>query len=464
MSILHTSDLHLDHVLTEYRRDVRAVRRRELVDTFNFIVSEAIRLNVRLVLIPGDLICADSVADSVVEEVRNGFARLGRSSIFVAVTPGEAEESGGLELLREACSGENVHLFMAEEWSSVSPFPGVTVWGLRTTSRNSTMPVLSNLVVEGSGMHVGLMHGTFAGTPGLDSSICPISPDALSQSGLDYLALGHYHNMVNCSVGKATCWYSGSPVHLNFDTRGERHALLVSLREDGTRVNPMKVPSRQHRVITVDIAGKSGAEIRERLSDMANAELCLRVELEGRVDPALRPILAGLAREFEDRFFHLEVADRTELVVRGPKGEDRRRPGRGSTRKEVRLPRTDQPAGKNYHANCTGMDALERDLLEAEQTFTAKMVALLTQSEEANAAAPGSFAGQKDSPESSFKARRPESEGSGDRSHVDNPYGVERWKEVVDCALALGLSALGEVFRGDDREAVGCGEKRRPDD
>jgi DNA repair exonuclease SbcCD nuclease subunit len=124
VSILHTSDLHLDHVLTEYRRDVRAVRRRELVDTFNFIVSEAIRLNVRLVLIPGDLICADSVADSVVEEVRNGFARLGRSSIFVAVTPGEAEESGGLELLREACSGENVHLFMAEEWSSVSPFPG----------------------------------------------------------------------------------------------------------------------------------------------------------------------------------------------------------------------------------------------------------------------------------------------------------------------------------------------------
>ncbi|MDD4337167.1 MAG: metallophosphoesterase, partial [Firmicutes bacterium] len=115
LNILHTSDLHLDHVLTEYRREVRAVRRGELIGTFNLLVSEAIRLDVRLLLVAGDLICTQSAADSTVEVVRDAFARLGRNSIFVAVIPGDAEEEGGLELLRDACSGENVHLFLGEE-------------------------------------------------------------------------------------------------------------------------------------------------------------------------------------------------------------------------------------------------------------------------------------------------------------------------------------------------------------
>ncbi|MFA7634856.1 MAG: metallophosphoesterase, partial [Bacillota bacterium] len=143
LNILHTSDLHLDYVLSEYRREVRPVRRDELIGTFNFLVSESMRLGVKLLLIAGDLICTRSAADSTVEVVRDAFRRLGRDSIFVAVIPGDAEEEGGLELLRDACSGENVHLFLGEEWSSISPFPGITLWGLRTTWRNSNVPVLS---------------------------------------------------------------------------------------------------------------------------------------------------------------------------------------------------------------------------------------------------------------------------------------------------------------------------------
>jgi exonuclease SbcD len=449
LNILHTSDLHLDHVLTEYRREVRAVRRGELIGTFNLLVSEAIRLDVRLLLVAGDLICTQSAADSTVEVVRDAFARLGRNSIFVAVIPGDAEEEGGLELLRDACSGENVHLFLGEEWSSISPFPGVTVWGLRTTRRNSNTPVLSNLFVEGAGMHVGLMHGTFAGTPGLDSSICPVSPEALSRSGLDYLALGHYHNMVNCSVGRATCWYSGSPVHLNFETRGERHALLASLRDDGVRVKPIKVASRPHRVVTIDITGKSGAELCERLEDMANPDLCLRVELEGLVAPGAREVLAKLEAEFEDRFFHLKVTDRTDLPTGDQRRQDRRRRGRSRAGRQISTPAA---AGKTDLQG--GQDSIllsEMALRNAERDFVAKIETAAQRPPVA-----------KDCPGDGTRA---DEFGEANREAILSSSCVQHEcgcsKEVVDRATALGLSVLGEVFCHDDREVAGCRQKKR---
>lgn len=455
LNILHTSDLHLDYVLSEYRREVRPVRRDELIGTFNFLVSESMRLGVKLLLIAGDLICTRSAADSTVEVVRDAFRRLGRDSIFVAVIPGDAEEEGGLELLRDACSGENVHLFLGEEWSSISPFPGITLWGLRTTWRNSNVPVLSNLLVEGAGMHVGLMHGTFAGTPGLDSSMCPISPEALSQSGLDYLALGHYHNKVNCSMGRATCWYSGSPVHLDFETRGERHALLVSLREDGVRVNPIKVPSRPHRVVTIDITGKSGEELYERLADMANADLCLRVELEGLVAPGARQTLAKLEVEFGDRFFQLKVVDRTDLPAGdqgGPdrKKRDRSRGGRQISRSEAAR-KADLPGGED------SILLSEMALRNAEREFVAKIV-----ERQRSVSKHGDEDGMRpDRPDGDDEPFTLEANRETSSSSSCTGYECDYSKEVVDRATALGLSVLGEVFCHDDREVAGCRQKRR---
>jgi DNA repair exonuclease SbcCD nuclease subunit len=317
LKILHTSDIHLDHVLTDYRRDVRSVRRVELLSAFDFLVDEAVRQDVHIMLIAGDLLSAHSISDSTASAVREGFRKLGRASIFVAVVPGESDEVHSLAMLRQVCREPNVHLFWGEEWSCVSPLAGVSVWGLRTTSRNSTTSVLPNLVIRGSGTHIGLMHGTFSGTPGLASSISPVAPADLSQSGLDYLALGHYHNMVNNSAGRATCWYSGSPVHLGVDTRGERHALIVTVRGDGVRVYPLKVPGRPQRVVNIEVsATRAREQLYARLTRLANPELCLKVELEGQVGPEDAGLPRQAERDLQSRFFHLWVADHT--AVRHP--------------------------------------------------------------------------------------------------------------------------------------------------
>ena len=60
LKILHTSDIHLDHVLTDYGRDCRNVRRAELVSAFDFLVDEAVRQAADIMLIAGDLLSARS--------------------------------------------------------------------------------------------------------------------------------------------------------------------------------------------------------------------------------------------------------------------------------------------------------------------------------------------------------------------------------------------------------------------
>ncbi len=315
LKILHTSDIHLDHVLTDYSQSARSVRRAELVSAFDFLIEEAIRQSVDIMLIAGDLLSARSASDSTASAVREGFRKLAQASIFVAIVPGEAEEAHSLAMLRQVCREPNVHLFAGEEWSRVSPIAGVSVWGLRTTSRNSTTNALANLVIEGAGVHIGVMHGTFIGTSGLDSSISPVAPGELSQSGLDYLALGHYHNMVNNSVGRATCWYSGSPVHLGFDTRGERHALIVTIRSDGVRVYPLKVPGRLHKAVNIEVsASRAKDQLYTRLARLAAPELCLIVQLEGQVGPADVRLARQAEQDFQSRFFHLSVADHTAVA------------------------------------------------------------------------------------------------------------------------------------------------------
>ena len=87
LKILHTSDIHLDHVLTDYHRDCRNIRRTELVSAFDFLVDEAIRQAADIMLIAGDLLCARSISDSTASAVREGFRRLARASIYAAVVP-----------------------------------------------------------------------------------------------------------------------------------------------------------------------------------------------------------------------------------------------------------------------------------------------------------------------------------------------------------------------------------------
>jgi len=312
--LLHLSDLHLDHPLSAYGRAIRRELRSELIRSFDFIVDKAISLGVDILLCAGDLICSRSVSDSTLDHVAQGFARLAKVGITVACVPGEAEEHEGLEALRDLADAANVHLFAGDEWSRIEPLPGLNIWGVRTTGRNASVSVLGNLRPDGQGIHIGLMHASTEDQPRGGKVLSTVTSAQLAASGLHYLALGHYHSVLNCSTATSTCWYSGSPAHHDFSTRGERHVLKVTIGDGDVSVSRITVPGRPHRVVVVDVTGKTADSVRHRIASVANCQHCLMVQLEGELSPALAWLPARLEREFSASFFHLSVTDNTHLA------------------------------------------------------------------------------------------------------------------------------------------------------
>ena len=90
--------------------------------------------------------------------------------------------------------------------------------------------------------------------------------------------------------------------------------MIVTVRGDGVRVYPVKVPGRPHRVVNVEVtAGRAREQLYARLTRLASSELCLRVEVEGETEPDDVGLLGRAEQDFRSKFFHLAMEDHTTV-------------------------------------------------------------------------------------------------------------------------------------------------------
>jgi DNA repair exonuclease SbcCD nuclease subunit len=84
-----------------------------------------------------------------------------------------------------------------------------------TTNRSTQSPIAGIKRVENSGIHIGLAHGSLAmGSASIQDF--PIEPTEVDKSGLDYLALGHWHSRRVETCGNTIVVYSGIPQSISF--------------------------------------------------------------------------------------------------------------------------------------------------------------------------------------------------------------------------------------------------------
>ncbi len=95
-----------------------------------------------------------------------------------------------------------------------------------------------------AGWHVGLVHGSIAIPGRTDRDEVVVTTEEIAASGLDYLALGHWHSAQTGKAGRVTYAYSGAPEAVALDQDGAGKVLLVELEEVGTG-RSVKVQERQ---------------------------------------------------------------------------------------------------------------------------------------------------------------------------------------------------------------------------
>ena len=149
-----------------------------------------------------------------------------RSSLFrvhdLAALAGSTEDDDFVTLLTP--DRPSVHLAACDVIVHATVFP----------SKRAPHSPLRDLRVnggDGATWHVGMVHGSLAIPDRTDRDEVVFTREEIEASGLDYLALGHWHSVQQGRAGVTTWAYAGAPEPVAVTQDGAGKVLLVELDE-----------------------------------------------------------------------------------------------------------------------------------------------------------------------------------------------------------------------------------------
>jgi exonuclease SbcD len=315
LKILHTADIHLGAKFSGLGNKGTS-QREQLRATFKNVITTAIDEKVNIFLIAGDLFDANQQPQRNIDLVIEQFNLLGANNIPVCLIPGTHDSLDSSSIYRKVdfegrCS--NLKIFTDENISyNEYPSLNLTVYGKPNLSNRSYISPLKGLIPSTSSkFHIAMAHGSFYIPEKIAEDDHVFRLEEIKASGMDYLALGHWHRVYSCSE-KPPAWYSGPPEWIPDQTeKGE--VLLVTLSDaHEVKVEHKKLGLRDYNEVEMDMSEMQDlAKLKMRISEGANQNLMTRVTLKGLRDAEFIVNPEELETELEEKFFHLSVIDKS---------------------------------------------------------------------------------------------------------------------------------------------------------
>lgn len=309
MKILHTADLQLGMPFRHLGPFGERVRQAQL-ETLERILEVGREERVGALLIAGDLFHSNQPSSRLVERV----LRLLRWVKYpIVLLPGNHDHAGpGSVYHRPAFQRlpEHVHLFRSWEPQTVR-VAGLTVHGRAAEQRKAPLHPLEGLRPDpDSELNVAMAHGAMRVPDRHDPGEFVITREEIGASGMDYVALGHWHPCSEWSEGGVTAWYSGTPETTDFE-EGDRSGFVLLVELEHGRPAQMerrRVGRFLWKQLSLDVAQHPpGEALLEHLRSQGGAEVVARVSLDGLMPAgqALQP--ETVQEELAEAFAHLEV-------------------------------------------------------------------------------------------------------------------------------------------------------------
>lgn len=320
--VLHMADAHLGASLTNFGTYAER-RRAEQEAAFQRAIGVALAERVHVVLIAGDLFDTYRPDPHTVNLARRELTRLKEAGIKALAVPGthDSLSYAGSVYRRESLPFH--HLFIeptfAEPVTLEIEGVKVSIYGIAYDREGSKGGWSTLERRHPDGIHIALAHAACRFSPQW-----PIAPDDLpfleedlGKLGMNYVALGHYHNRrLFHAGGRVVGAYSGSLEARDWTEPGERHVLLVEWEAAGAppAVQAIAVQTRKVDSAAVDVSGLSEPDDLVRVVAAAcPPESLWRVTLTG--EPEVVPDPEAIASVLEATHGHVLVSDETTLVT-----------------------------------------------------------------------------------------------------------------------------------------------------
>ena len=287
---------------------------RERLRTIDRVLAVAEEQGADFVVACGDLFEHNQVSQELVEDIARAIA--GRRNVQVHAIPGNHDLPGAGSVWNRsalrAVSNLHVHL---------DPTPvllgAVTIHPFPVRSRYAASDPLAALpeLRATPGVHIALAHGhlttvTFGAHE--ENIRLPLDPAHVDRTGLDFLALGHWHGtrMFPAGDGATRIAYAGTHEQTSFRETDAGNVLLVEIAGKGAPpvVTPVRVGTLAWARIPFAFAADVDLARLHAALDACTADL-LELELSGEVPVSLYGEFRELVAAAEGRFKHLSAGD-----------------------------------------------------------------------------------------------------------------------------------------------------------
>lgn len=297
LRILHTADVHLGARHADLG-DAAAAQRERQFAAFAASVDLALSERVDLFLVAGDLFDSNVQPRRSVERVASELARLVRSRVRTVLIPGTHDvydrssvyRAYDIAALAGASAGDDLLTVLTPErpWIHISACDIVVHGPVFATKRAPHSPLrdLATVRTPDATWRVGLLHAAIAIPGRTEHDEVVITTDEIAASGLDYLALGHWHGAQVAKARGVTYAYAGAPEPVALDQDKAGKVLLVTLEQrDGAKhvaVEERVVGRTTFERVDVDAATiESQPALVARLRAAADRDRVLDVRLIG---------------------------------------------------------------------------------------------------------------------------------------------------------------------------------------
>ena len=321
--ILHLADLHLGAAFPAIR-DRGPERTRDLLAAFLRSIDFATRdpKPVDMVVVAGDLFDTHDPEEGLVYQVEAAIDRLAQAGIPVLLAPGTHDAPSYRRCVyRRLRLPSTAHTFLSP---LLEAGPLITVgsetvqtYGIAYDASVCERPLgefrTSGLV----DYHLAVLHAALQDSPTWKIRPCdlPVSRAEIAKSGLQYLALGHYHNYAEVRENGVVAVYPGTLEGKRFGENGPRYLVVATLSHDGVSLDrtPWNVRTLHDAVIDLGLAElRDEEQLESRLLAFAGDREITRVRIEGPADFVFDA--ERMQKRLAPKFFHLEVEDRTYVV------------------------------------------------------------------------------------------------------------------------------------------------------
>lgn len=314
MRIIHCADLHIDSKMeTNFSREQAQERRYEILDTFENMIKYALKNNVEVILISGDMFDTPQNQQKTIKNRVLDSIRKADSIDFIYLQGNHDNDDFFKDMDNKP---ENLKLF-SKNWTSYR-YGDVLISGIEFDS-DKYIDIYSKLSLDENDFNIVTLHGQIS-KYGSDKNVEIINLTKLENKCIDYLALGHIHKYEKEKLDyRGTYCYPGCLEGRGFDEFGEKGFVVLDIENGNLSTEFISIAKRIFHEIRIDISGYSEAGdinslMEERLLATSNDDI-VKLVFEGEVLENTEIDINYIEEKLKNRYYFSKVSDETEIKI-----------------------------------------------------------------------------------------------------------------------------------------------------